>query len=64
MMLLPFPQIDILPPKVVQCMLRNPLRNPYSPEYVEAVFSEFHIQHTAKTPLKAARLAPQRIYAW
>jgi hypothetical protein len=40
MMLLPFPQIDILPPKVVQCMLRNPLRNPYSPECVEGVFSE------------------------
>src|SRR5829696_2191835 len=35
LMLLPFPRIDIMPPKVVQCMLRNSLRNPYSPECVE-----------------------------
>jgi hypothetical protein len=38
MMLLPFPQTDIVPPKVVQCMLRNP----YSSECVEGVFSEVH----------------------
>jgi hypothetical protein len=39
MVLLPFPQTDIVPPEVVQYMLRNPLRNPYSPECVEKVHS-------------------------
>jgi hypothetical protein len=45
--LLPFPRIDIMLPKVVQCMLRNPLRNPYSPECVEQAFSEVQMQGAA-----------------
>jgi hypothetical protein len=42
-MLLPFPRIDIMPPKVVQCMLRNP----YSPECVEDEFSVVQFQKPA-----------------
>src|SRR5215208_2025270 len=70
MMLLPFPRIDIMPPKVVRCMLRNP----YSPECVELGFSDVgfplygvlrssHSKNSTKlapclvTPLRARRAA-------
>src|SRR5829696_7699354 len=51
MMLLPFPQTDIVPPKVVQCMLRNHLRNPYSPECVEERYSEVRQESFKDRPL-------------
>jgi len=47
MMLLPFPQTDIVPPKVVQCMLRNP----YSSECVEGKFSEVRRTRSLISPL-------------
>ena len=35
--------VDIMPLKIVQCMLMNPLRNPYSPECVEEGFCELRL---------------------